>query len=293
MTDQRQPRVVEGPVAVLGFGTMGGGIAQVCAQAGLDVVVLEQSDDLLARGRGRVDDFLREGIRRGKVSEEEREETLGRIRGTTDPADLAESELVIEAVSEELATKRAVLDAVARVAGPETVIATNTSSLSVTEIAAGVPNPERVAGLHFFNPVQLMRLVEVVRALQSSQETVDTLTGFARVIRKEPVEVADRPGFLVNSLLIPYLNQAVQAYDDGLGSPEDLDLAVRLGLGYPMGPLELLDLIGLDVHLHASEAAYEQTRRPEFAPPPLLRNMVAAGLLGKKTRRGFRDWQER
>jgi 3-hydroxybutyryl-CoA dehydrogenase len=293
MTDQRQPRVVEGPVAVLGFGTMGGGIAQVCAPAGLDVVVLEQSDDLLARGRGRVDDFLREGIRRGKVSEEEREETLGRIRGTTDPADLAESELVIEAVSEELATKRAVLDAVARVAGPETVIATNTSSLSVTEIAAGVPNPERVAGLHFFNPVQLMRLVEVVRALQSSQETVDTLTGFARVIRKEPVEVADRPGFLVNSLLIPYLNQAVQAYDDGLGSPEDLDLAVRLGLGYPMGPLELLDLIGLDVHLHASEAAYEQTRRPEFAPPPLLRNMVAAGLLGKKTRRGFRDWQER
>lgn len=292
MIGQDQPRIVEGPVAVLGFGTMGGGIAQVCAQAGLDVVVLEQSDELLERGRARVDAFLREGIRRGKVSEEEHETALSRIRGTTDPADLAASDLVIEAVLEELATKRAVLDAVAKVVGEETVIATNTSSLSVTEIAAGVAHPERVAGLHFFNPVQLMRLVEVVRALQSSQSTVGTLAEFARRIRKEPVEVADRPGFLVNSLLIPYLNQAVQAYDDGLGSAEDLDLAVELGLGYPLGPLKLLDLIGLDVHLHASEAAYDQTRRPEFAPPPLLRNMVAAGLLGKKTQRGFRDWQE-
>jgi 3-hydroxybutyryl-CoA dehydrogenase len=292
MTGRNRPRIVEGPVAVLGFGTMGGGIAQVCAQVGLEVLVLELSDDLLGRGRGRVEAFLQEGIRRGKVSEDEREQTLGRIRGTTDPADLAASDLVIEAVAEELATKRAVLAAVANVVPEQTVIATNTSSLSVTELAAGVAHPERFAGLHFFNPVQLMRLVEVVRALQSSQETVDTLTEFARKIRKEPVEVADRPGFLVNSLLIPYLNQAVQAYDDGLGSSEDLDLAVELGLGYPLGPLKLLDLIGLDVHLHASEAAYEQTRRPEFAPPPLLRNMVAAGLLGRKTQRGFRDWPE-
>lgn len=288
MTEAAATRAIRGPVAVLGFGTMGGGIAQTCAAAGLDVVVLEASRDLLERGRDRVGAFLQEGIRRGKVTEEQREETLGRIRGTTDAAELAGADLVIEAVVEELETKLSVLRAVAHAVGEEAVIATNTSSLSVTELAAGVPRPARVGGLHFFNPAQLMPLVEVVKALQTSDETVAALTDFARKIRKEPVEVADRPGFLVNSLLIPYLNQVVQAYDDGIASSEDIDSAVELGLGYPMGPLRLLDLIGLDVHLHASEAAYRQTRRPEFAPPPLVRNMVAAGYLGNKAGRGFR-----
>jgi 3-hydroxybutyryl-CoA dehydrogenase len=282
------PTPIDGPVAVLGFGTMGGGIAQLCAQAGFDVVVLEMSNELLDRGRNRVDTFLQDGIRRGKVTEENREETLGRIRGTTSSSQLAGVQLVIEAVAEDAEAKLAVLRAAADVVGPNAIIATNTSSLSVTALARGISAPERFAGLHFFNPAQLMPLVEVVRALQTADGTVAALVDFSRKIGKEPVEVADRPGFLVNSLLIPYLNQVIQAYDEELSSPEDLDLAIELGLGYPMGPLELLDLIGLDVHLHASEAAYSQTRRPEFAPPPLLRKMVAAGYLGKKSGRGFK-----
>ncbi len=287
-----EPRRIVGPVAVLGFGTMGGGIAQLYAQAGFVVVVLEVSEELLERGRGRVDAFLQDGIRRGKVSEESREATLGRIRGTTDPAELAGADLVIEAVAEELDAKLSALVLAADVVGEAAIIATNTSSLSVTELANGVPEPARFAGLHFFNPAQLMPLVEVVRALQTADETVASLVDVSHRIGKEPVEVADRPGFLVNSLLIPYLNQVIQSYDEGLASAEDLDLAVELGLGYPMGPLKLLDLIGLDVHLHAAEAAYGQTRRPEFAPPPLLRKMAAAGYLGKKTGRGFRTGAE-
>jgi 3-hydroxybutyryl-CoA dehydrogenase len=195
-------------------------------------------------------------------------------------------------VVEELEPKRSLLERVGEVVGVGAIVATNTSSLSVTELAAAVARPERFAGLHFLNPAQLMPLVEVVRALQTADETVAALVEFSRRIGKEPVEVRDRPGFLVNSLLIPYLNQVIQSYDDGLAPADDLDLTVKLGLGYPMGPLELLDLIGLDVHLHASEAAYELTRRPELAPPPLLRKMVAAGYLGRKTGRGFRAGAE-
>jgi 3-hydroxybutyryl-CoA dehydrogenase len=292
MTAGHEKHTPDGPVVVLGFGTMGGGIAQTCAQAGIDVIVLDMSRDLLDRGRERVDAFLQEGIRRGKVTEEQRAETLGRIRGTTELAELAGAPLVIEAVVEELEPKRSLLERVGEVVGVGAIVATNTSSLSVTELAAAVARPERFAGLHFFNPAQLMPLVEVVRALQTADETVAALVEFSRRIGKEPVEVRDRPGFLVNSLLIPYLNQVIQSYDDGLAPADDLDLTVKLGLGYPMGPLELLDLIGLDVHLHASEAAYELTRRPELAPPPLLRKMVAAGYLGRKTGRGFRAGAE-
>jgi 3-hydroxybutyryl-CoA dehydrogenase len=279
-----------GNVAVLGFGTMGAGIAQVCAQAGREVVVLEESEERLEDGRRRLETFLEEGVRREKVTEEERSEVLARVRGTTDVGDLAGSGVVIEAVVENLETKRTLLPAVAGVVGESAIMATNTSALSVTELAATVPRPERFGGLHFFNPAPLMKLVEVVAAVQTSEETLDFLESFAKEIGKEPVRTKDRPGFLVNRLLMPYLNQVVQAYDDGLATAEDMDTALERGLGYPMGGLKLLDLIGLDIHLHATSAAYEQTHDPHLAPPPLLSRMVDAGHLGRKTGRGFHDY---
>lgn len=275
-------------VAVLGFGTMGSGIAQVCAQAGCTVRVLETDADRLADGRSRLTRFLDGGVRRGKLTEPDRDAVLGRIDGTTDVGDLAGAALVIEAVVEDLGVKQRLLPDVAAAVGDDAVIATNTSALSVTEIAAAVPRPERVGGLHFFNPAPLMKLVEVVRALQTGDATNDALVDFARRIGKEPIEVKDRPGFLVNRLLMPYLNDVVQAYDDGLATARDIDVAVELGLGYPMGPLTLLDLIGLDVHEHATASAYRDTHDREFAPPPLVTRMVAAGYLGLKSGRGFR-----
>ncbi len=279
-------------VAVLAFGTMGAGIAQVCAQAGHEVTVLETSGERLEDGRRRMENFLAEGVRRGKVSEEARDEALARVRGTTEVGELAGAGVVIEAVVEDLEVKRSLLPAVAEAVGEQALIATNTSALSVTELAATVPRPERFGGLHFFNPAPRMPLVEVIAAEQSSEETLDALEAFAEGIGKQPVRTKDRPGFLVNRLLMPYLNQVIQAYDDGLASAEDLDTALEMGLGYPMGGLKLLDLIGLDVHLHATSAAYEQTRSPYFSPPPLLGRMVSAGYLGRKSGRGFYEWGE-
>lgn len=245
-------------VSVLGFGTMGAGIAQVCAAAGHEVVVLETSDERLQDGRRRMEGFLDEGVRRGRVEEGDRDEALSRVRGTTEVGELVGCGVVIEAAVEDLGTKRELLADVAE-AGEEAVLATNTSALSVTELAAAVPQPKRFGGLHFFNPAPLMPLVEVVAAKQTSGETLDFLEAFAKGLGKQPVRTKDRPGFLVNRLLMPYLNQVVQAYDDGLASAEDMDAALENGLGYPMGGLKLLDLIGLDVHLHATSAAYEQT----------------------------------
>jgi 3-hydroxybutyryl-CoA dehydrogenase len=279
-------------VAVLGFGTMGAGIAQVCAQAGHEVTVLETSRERLEDGRRRMEDFLAEGVRRGKVSEEARDEALARVRGTTEVGELAGAGVVIEAAVEDLEVKRALLPAVAEAVGERAILATNTSALSVTELAATVPRPERFGGLHFFNPAPLMRLVEIVAAEQTSEETLDALEAFAEGIGKEPIRTKDRPGFLVNRLLMPYLNQVAQAYDDGLASAEDIDAALEMGLGYPMGGLKLLDLIGLDVHLHATSAAYEQTHDRYLSPPPIVGRMVSAGYLGRKSGRGFYEWGE-
>jgi 3-hydroxybutyryl-CoA dehydrogenase len=274
-------------VAVLGFGTMGAGIVQVCAQTGHDVVVLEDSDERLEAGRRRLEGDLEEGVRREKVTEEARDETLARVRGTTEVGQLSGAGVVIEAVVEELEVKRQLLPAVADAVGEQAIIATNTSALSVTALAATVPRPERFGGLHFFNPAQRMKLVEVVAAEQSSEETLNALEAFAEGLGKQPVRTKDRPGFLVNRLLMPYLNQVIQAYDDGIASAEDMDTALEMGLGYPMGGLKLLDLIGLDIHLHATAAAYEQTHDLHFSPPPLLSRMVSAGYLGHKAGRGF------
>lgn len=279
-------------VAVLGFGTMGGGIAQVVAASGRDVVVLDTDQERIDRGTAGVRAFLDGGIELGKVTEEQRDAVLGRISGTADLADLAGVDLVIEAVSERHDIKVELLSLVSELVGPDAVLTTNTSALSVTELAAHLDQPNRVAGLHFFNPAPLMALVEVVRALQTDADVVTDLVAFVEDIGKSPVEVKDRPGFLVNRLLMPYLNDVVQEYDDELASAEDIDVAIELGLGYKLGPLALLDLIGIDVHRHATESAYEATLDPQFAPPPLLAQMVAAGYLGNKSGRGFRAGSE-
>lgn len=276
-------------IGVLGCGTMGSGIAQVFAASGRDVIVLETSQSRIDAGLAAIAGFLDGGIARGKVTGNGKAATLARISGTTDVADLAGVDLVIESVSEDAGVKNAVLGEVAAVVGEQVPILTNTSALSVTELAASLPNPSRVAGLHFFNPAPVMRTVEVVRALQTDADLAGELVALVETFDgKVPVVVRDRPGFLVNALLMPYLNDAIQEYDDGLATAEDIDLALKLGLGYKAGPFEMLDMIGLDVHLHATENAYAATRDVRYAPPPLLRQMVAAGRLGAKSGQGFR-----
>lgn len=275
-------------VAVLGFGTMGGGIAQVVAQSGRTVVVLESEQERIDAGKSAVGAFLARGVDRGKVTAEEREEVLSRITGTTVIDDLADVDLVIEAVTERKDIKSSLLARVAGVVRADTVITTNTSAIPISDLATNVSGQSRFAGLHFFNPAQLMRIVEIVRGLATADEVIERLERFVREIGKDPVIVKDRPGFLVNKLFMPYINDVVQAFDDELASAEDIDTAIKLGLGYKMGPLELLDLIGLDVHEHATRSAYEATLDPIYAPPPLLQTMVAAGMLGAKNGRGFR-----
>ncbi|GAB3563303.1 3-hydroxyacyl-CoA dehydrogenase NAD-binding domain-containing protein [Amycolatopsis endophytica] len=279
-------------VAVLGFGTMGAGIVQVVAQSGRSVTVLETDQERIEAGLAHLRSFLDGGVRRGKLTEPRRDEILARVATVTDVAELAAADLVIEAVTERADVKRDLLARVSAVVGADTPIVTNTSALSVTDLAGAVRNPRRFAGLHFFNPAPLMKVVEVVRALQSGPDVVAALVAFTESIGKDPVVVRDRPGFLVNHLLIPYLNDVIAEYDNELASAEDIDTAIKLGLGYRLGPLELLDLIGLDVHEHAARSAYEGTLDPHFAPPPLLRQMVAAGRLGAKNGQGFRTGKE-
>jgi 3-hydroxybutyryl-CoA dehydrogenase len=275
-------------VAVLGLGTMGAGIAQVVAQAGYDVTALETDEARAAAGMKAVRTFFEDGVRRGKVTEAMRDDTLSRIRSVTAITELGGSDLVIEAVVENREVKGTLLAEVAGVIDTDCTIVTNTSALSVSDLATTVRNPQRFAGLHFFNPAPLMKVIEIVRALQSSPELVDLLKQFVDSLGKTAVVVKDRPGFLVNYLLMPYLNDVIEEYDRELASAEDIDVAIRLGLGYRLGPLELLDLIGLDSHCHATRSAYEANHDPRFAPPPLLQQMVVAGRLGNKSGRGFR-----
>lgn len=275
-------------IAVIGFGTMGGGIAQVFAQSGHRVTVLETGQDRIDAGLASVTRFLEDGITRGKVTPEYRDECLARLSGTTEMADLADADLVIEAATEDRDIKGSILRQVSGVVRPDAVITTNTSALSVSDLATEVENPSRFAGLHFFNPAQLMSVVEVVAGLRTDAAVVERLQALVTGVGKSPVAVKDRPGFLVNKLFMPYINDVIRAFDEDLASAEDIDLAIKLGLGYKMGPLELVDLIGLDVHEHATRSAYEATLDPVYAPPPLLQNMVAAGMKGNKNGQGFR-----
>lgn len=275
-------------IGLLGFGTMGAGIAQLVAQSGRAVLVLEIDQERIDAGMVFLAEFLSGGVARGKMTQAESAAIQGRVRGILDMGDLAGVDLVIEAVTENPTAKKSLLSKVSAVVGKEVPILTNTSALSVTDLAASVENPGRFAGLHFFNPAPLMKIVEIVRALETDETLVETLVSFVQSIGKEPIVVKDRPGFLVNWLLMPYLNDVIQAYDDGLATAEDIDTAVKLGLGHKQGPLELLDLIGLDVHQHATSSAYAATLDSKFAPPPLLKQLVAGRHFGNKNGKGFR-----
>lgn len=274
-------------IGVLGCGLMGSGIAQVAAQAGYRTIVREVDEPTLQQGLGRIDRFLSEGVARKKVTAETRERTLANLSGTTRVEDLAPCDLVIEAIVELLPAKRDVFQAVEAVVSPATILASNTSSLCITELAAATQRPDRVVGLHFFSPVPVMKLVEIVRGLLTSDDTYQRGVAFGESLGKQTVTAPDRPGFIVNRLLVPYLLNAVRAYENGLGTLEDIDKAMALGCGHPMGPFTLLDFIGLDTTYYIANVMYDEFRDPVYAPPPLLKRMILAGRLGRKSGTGF------
>ena len=274
-------------VGVLGCGLMGSGIAQVCAAAGYKTIVREVDQAFLDKGLGRVKKFLDDGVAKGKVTAEARDTTLGNLSGTTSVDALKDCDLVIEAIIENLEEKRQTYAALERVVGPHTIFLSNTSSLCITELAAATARPDRFGGLHFFNPVPLMKLVEVIRSLTTSDDTYQTVFAFAQSLGKEPITAPDRPGFIVNRLLVPYLLDAIRAYENGLGTLEDIDKGMKLGCGYPMGPFTLLDFVGLDTTYYIANIMFEEFREPAYAPPPLLKRMVLAGRMGRKSGQGF------
>jgi 3-hydroxybutyryl-CoA dehydrogenase len=274
-------------VGVVGLGTMGAGIAQVCVQAGVETVGREVTDELGETARGRIDHYLGRGVEKGRLSEDERSAALARLTTTTRTEDLAECDLVIEAVVEELDVKQALFADLDRVVRPDAVLATNTSALSVTEIAGATERPERVVGMHFFNPAPVLPLVEVVRTEKSTDEAVEAAYAFAERIGKQPIRCGDTPGFVVNRILIPLLNDCVRVLDEAGVTPGDLDTAMTAGLNWPIGPCALIDLIGIDVHVHASEALRVALGEGRMEPPPRLRQMLEEGRLGRKTGAGF------
>jgi 3-hydroxybutyryl-CoA dehydrogenase len=274
-------------VGVLGCGLMGAGIAQVAAASGYKTIVREVEDSFLKKGLGRIDKFLAGGIEKGKLTAEEKDKTLANLSGTTRLEDLKDCDIVIEAIVENVEEKAkayAVLDGVVR---DDAIFCSNTSSLCITELAAKTKRPDRFAGLHFFNPVPLMKLVEVIRGLTTSNATYETVFAFAESLGKEPITAPDKPGFIVNRLLVPYLLDAIRAHENGLGSIEDIDKGMKLGTGYPMGPFTLLDYVGLDTTYFIANIMFDEYREPAYAPPPLLKRMVLAGRLGKKSGQGF------
>jgi 3-hydroxybutyryl-CoA dehydrogenase len=274
-------------VGVVGLGTMGAGIAQVCVQAGIETVGREVTNELGEAARERIDHYLDRGVEKGRLSEDERAAALERLTTTTRVEDLADCDLVIEAVVEELDVKRALFADLDRLVRPEAVLATNTSALSVADIAEAAKRPERVVGMHFFNPAPVLPLVEVVRTEQSSDEAVETAYVFAERIGKQPIRCGDTPGFVVNRILIPLLNDCVRVLDEAGVTPEDLDTAMTAGLNWPIGPCALIDLIGVDVHVHASEALRSALGEARMEPPPRLRQMLEVGRLGRKSGAGF------
>ena len=274
-------------VGVLGCGLMGAGIAQVSAAAGYRTIVREVDQALLDKGLGRVRKFLEDGVAKGKVTADARDTTLGNLTGTTSVDELKDCDLVIEAIIENLEDKRRTYAALEAVVGERTIFLSNTSSLCITELAASTKRPDRFGGLHFFNPVPLMKLVEVIRALTTSDETYQTVFAFASSLGKEPITAPDRGGFIVNRLLVPYLLDAIRAYENGLGTLEDIDKGMKLGCGYPMGPFTLLDFVGLDTTYYIANIMFEEFREPAYAPPPLLKRMVLAGRMGRKSGQGF------
>jgi len=278
-------------VGVVGLGAMGAGIAQLSIEAGVDTVGREVTLELAERAQSRIAHFLTRKVEKGQIDAGARDGALARLTLTTELSDLAGCDLVIEAIVEDLGPKRELFAQLERICGPEAVLATNTSALSVTEIASAIATPERVVGMHFFNPAPLMRLVEIVRAELTSDAAFDAAYAFGEKLGKHPIRCHDTPGFVVNRVLIPLLNDCVRVLDESRVTPEDLDAGMKFGAGWPMGPCELLDLVGLDVHVHASDALYEKTREPRMAAPPRLVAMRNAGLLGRKSGRGFYTYE--
>ena len=274
-------------VGVLGCGLMGSGIAQVCAAAGYKTIVREVEQGFLDKGLGRVKKFLTDGVEKGKVTPEAKETTLANLSGTTTFDDLKDCDLIIEAIIENVEEKTRTFAALDALVKDSTIFCSNTSSLCITELASKTKRADRFAGLHFFNPVPLMKLVEVIRALTTSDESYQKVFAFAQSLGKEPITAPDRPGFIVNRLLVPYLLDAVRSYEQGLGTIEDIDKGMKLGTGYPMGPFTLLDFVGLDTTYYIANIMFDEYREATYAPPPLLKRMVLAGRLGRKSGHGF------
>ncbi len=277
-------------VGVVGCGLMGRGIAQISAQAGLKTIVREINDEFLQKGLGAIDKFLAKGVERGKMTEEAKATTLANLQGTTNLDDLAACDIIIEAAVENIEIKKELFGELDKKCPAHTIFASNTSSLTVTEMAAATNRPDRFVGLHFFNPVPLMKLVEVVRTIATSQEAFDAAFEFGRKIGKEPIACKDNSGFVVNLLLVPYLLDAIRAVENGVASVEDIDKGMQLGCGYPMGPLTLLDFVGLDTTYYIANIMFDEYRESKYAPPPLLRKMVLAGYHGRKSGKGFYDY---
>jgi 3-hydroxybutyryl-CoA dehydrogenase len=276
-----------GRLGVVGLGTMGAGIAQLAIEAGLDTIALEVDREGAERARVRIAHFLGRKVEKGQLEAAARDDALARLCLVSDAAELDGCGLVIEAVFEDLAAKRDVFDALEQACGPDAILATNTSALSVGAIAEGLEHPDRVVGMHFFNPAPLMSLVEIVRAPRTRDDVVETAAAVAQRLGRRPIRCADTPGFVVNRVLIPLLNDCVRVLDEAGVSPEDLDTAMTLGAGWPLGPCALLDLVGIDVHVHASETLHEALGEERMAPPERLRELLRAGKLGRKSGEGF------
>ncbi len=274
-------------IGIVGSGIMGSGIAEVAARAGYDVVLRSRSTDSGAAMIAQLNKSLNRHVAKERLTETERDEILGRVTTCTDLADLSGCDLVIESVVEDLGVKKGLLAELDAVVGPDAILATNTSTLPVVELAVATNRPDKVVGIHFFNPAPMMSLVEIISPLTASPQTVNTATAFATACGKEPVAVKDRAGFIVNALLFPYLNNAVRMLEAGTASAPDIDAAMKGGCNFPMGPLELLDLVGLDTSVAILDALYDEFADPNFAPVPVLRRMVAAGHLGRKSGQGF------
>lgn len=269
---------------------MGSGIVEVSARAGFDVVVREVDEGALAAGRARVEKSLSRAVGKGKLTEEERSATLERVRFTTALEDLADRDLIVEAIVEDMAAKNELFAALDQLCGPATIYASNTSSLTVTDMAAATARPGRVVGLHFFNPVPVMKLVEVVRTIATDDQAFASVFEFARALGKEPIAARDNSGFVVNLLLVPYMLDAIRQLERGVATIEDIDKGMVLGCGYPMGPFTLCDFVGIDTLLRIAEIMFEEYREERYAPPPLLKRVVALGRFGKKSGKGFYDW---
>ena len=274
-------------VGVVGVGQMGSGIVEIFVRAGCSVVAREVNEELLERGKAYLQRSFARGVERGKITQADADAALGRISFTTQLADFAHCDLVIEAATENMALKKTIFTELDVICGPAALLASNTSSLSITEIASATQRPDKVVGLHFFNPVPVMPLIEIVRGLLTSEETLDLVRGLGQTLNKQLVFAKDNPGFIVNLLLVPYLFDAIRALENGVATKEDIDTGIKLGLNHPMGPFTLIDFIGLDTCLFIGDAMYQEFKDARFAAPPLLRRMVTAGLLGRKSGRGF------